>query len=282
MIASTPSDFRKVRQAPNGHRLSFRLWLVVGVAAIVGVALTWLFLHNDAGVEDPGKGSTQQKRIKTVLPAPNPTAPAVAKKTKAQPDEEAERTRRREMFGKMTADEKIEYLRERIKNTPIPETPTNRPYATSLEQVMDWTFTCEVGNPPPLLPPMTLFDQMHLAEILIRDNPILDSDPEKAAESKETMKIAKKEFVDFLKEGGNPDDFLPYYHGQLVAAHEEYKMARQSIVEIIRNDPDIAVDYIKKVNGRLSEKGIKNVKIPKKMLDAFGIESDGLEQGEIK
>ncbi len=278
MIASTPRDFRKGRQTSNVHRLSIRLWLVVGVAAIVGVALAWLFLNSDADVEDPVKESTQQKRIKTVLPAPKSSNPVEAKKeTKVQSDEDAERARRREMFSKMTTDEKIEYLREQIKNTPIPETPANRLYATSLEQVMDWIFTCEVGNPPPLLPPMSLFDQMHLAEILIRDNPILESDSEKAAESKEMMKIAKKEFMDFLKEGGNPDDFLPYYHGQLVAAHEEYKMARQSIVEIIRNDPDIAVDYIKKVNERLSEKGIKNVKIPKKMLDAFGIESDELE-----
>ena len=278
MIASTPRDFRKGPQTSNVHRLPFQLWLVVGVAAIVGVALAWLFLHSDADVEDPVNESTQQKRIKTVLPAPKSSTPVEAKKeSKIQSAEDAERTRRREMFSKMTADEKIEYLREQIKNTPIPETPTNRLYATSLEQVMDWIFTCEVGNPPPLLPPMSLFDQMHLAEILIRDNPILDSDSEKAAESKEMMKIAKKEFMDFLKEGGNPDDFLPYYHGQLVAAHEEYKMARQSIVEIIRNDPDIAVDYIKKVNERLSEKGIKNVKIPKKMLDAFGIESDELE-----
>ena len=278
MIANTPSNSRKGRQASNGHRLFFQLWLVVGVATIVGVALSWLFLHNNADVEDPVKESMQQKRIKTVLPAPKSSNPVEAKKeTKGHSDEDAERARRREMFSKMTTDEKIEYLREQIKNTPIPETPTNRLYATSLEQVMDWIFTCEVGNPPPLLPPMSLFDQMHLAEILIRDNPILDSDSDKAAESKEMMKIAKKEFMDFLKEGGNPDDFLPYYHGQLVAAHEEYKIARQSIVEIIRNDPDIAVDYIKKVNERLSEKGIKNVKIPKKMLDAFGIESDELE-----
>ena len=278
MIANTPSNSRKGRQTSNGHRLSFLLWLVVGVAIIVGVALSWLFLHNNADAEDSVKESKQQKRIKAVLPAPKSSNPVEAKKeTKVQSDEDAERTRRREMFSKMTTDEKIEYLREQIKNTPIPETPTNRLYATSLEQVMDWIFTCEVGNPPPLLPPMSLFDQMHLAEILIRDNPILDSDSEKAVASKEMMKIAKKEFMDFIKEGGNPDDFLPYYHGQLVAAHEEYKMARQSIVEIIRNDPGIAVDYIKKVNERLSEKGIKNVKIPKKMLDAFGIESDELE-----
>ena len=278
MIVNTPSNSRKGRQAPNGHRLSFLLWSVVSVATIVGVALAWLFLHNNADAEDSVKESKQQKRIKAVLPAPKASNPVeVKKQTRAQSDEDAERARRREMFNKMTADEKIEYLREQIKNTPIPEAPTNRLYATSLEQEMDWIFTCEVGNPPPLLPPMSLFDQMHLAEILIRDNPILDSDSEKAAESKEMMKIAKKEFMDFLKEGGNPDDFLPYYHGQLVAAHEEYKMARQSIVEIIRNDPDIAVDYIKKVNERLSEKGIKNVKIPKKMLDAFGIESDELE-----
>lgn len=278
MIASTPSNFRKGRQTSNGHRLSLQLWSVVGSAAIVGAALAWLLLHNNADVEAPAKESTQQKRIKTVLPAPKSSTPVKAKReTKGQSDEDAERTRRREMFSKMTADEKIEYLREQIKNMPIPETPTNRLYATSLEQVMDWIFTCEVGNPPPLLPPMSLFDQMHLAEILIRDNPILDSDSEKVAESKEIMKIAKKEFIDFLKEGGNPDDFLPYYHGQLVVAHEEYKMARQSIVDIIRSDPDIAVDYIKKVNERLGEKGIKNVNIPKKMLDAFGIESDELE-----
>ena len=130
MIANTPSNSRKGRQTSNGHRLSFLLWLVVGVAIIVGVALSWLFLHNNADAEDSVKESKQQKRIKAVLPAPKSSNPVEAKKeTKVQSDEDAERTRRREMFSKMTTDEKIEYLREQIKNTPIPETPMASPRA---------------------------------------------------------------------------------------------------------------------------------------------------------
>jgi hypothetical protein len=137
---------------------------------------------------------------------------------------------------------------------------------------MDWVFSCEVGNPPPLLPPMSLFDQVHLAEILIRDNPVLEGDSAKAIASKEMMKIAKKEFLSFLKEGGNPDDFLPYYHSQLVSAHEEWKLARQSIHDIIKKEPEIALEFAEQVNKRLEEKGIKKVVLPKKMLEAYGIE----------
>ena len=252
--------------------------VAVGAIAAIGLMSYWLIGRDDNTNIRHADESEKRNHVKS-LPAPSSRAQQqeAAKEIKETASESAERERRREMFSRMTAEEKIEYLREQLKNTPIPEVPTNRLYATGLEQTMDWIFSCEVGNPPPLLPPMSLFDQMHLAEILVMDNPILDTDSDKAVESKEMMKIAKKEFIQFLKDGGNPDEFLPYYHGQLVAAHDEYTAARQSIVEVIRNEPDIALEYIRKINDRLTEKGIKNVKIPKKMLDAFGIDSEDFE-----
>ena len=276
MIAKRPDNVS--RNTASTGKTSLLPWIVVGAVAAIGVVSLWL-LARDAETDGvlPNKTDSQGRPKSVSGPATPVRVHKAAESPVEHSDDDAERKRRQEMFSKMSADEKIEYLRERVKNMPIPETPTNRLYATGLEQAMDWIFSCEVGNPPPLLPPMSLFDRMHLAEILIMDNPVLDTDSEKAAESKEMMKIAKREFIKFLKDGGNPDDFLPYYHGQLVAAHDEYKTARQSIVEIIRNEPDIALDYIKKVNERLSEKGIKNVQIPKKMLDAFGIESEDFE-----
>ena len=279
MIARNTDNASKSRRTQTRRNRSLPLWIVIGGIAVIGIALVWNLTRGGKDIDDQSTPEPEQtRRIKDVQPLPAKTNEAPEATSAIRSNEDAERAKRREMFAKMTVDEKIDYLHEQIRNTPIPQTPTNRLYATSLEQAMDWIFTCEVGNPPPLLPPMSLFDQMHLAEILIMDNPVLDGDSDKAAESKKTMKVAKREFIQFLKDGGNPDDFLPYYHSQLVAAHDEYKMARQSIVEVIKTEPDIAVDYIKKVNSGLSAKGIKNVVIPKRMLDAFGVESDELEQ----
>ncbi len=188
--------------------------------------------------------------------------------------ENDERERRLQMFNQMTPEEKIDYLDNRLANQPLPDATSNRVYSTSLEQTIDWIFSCELGSPPPILPQISLYDQIHLAEILIRDNPILETDSDKVKESKEQMKLAKQEFIKFIKQGGNPDDFLPYYHGQLVAAHDEWKSARESIFEIVKTEPEIALEYAEQVNKKLSEKGIKTVVIPEKMLDAFGVEHD--------
>lgn len=263
------------RKPEKAFGLPWKLIIAVGGIAFIAIAVIIFAFNfspkkeNVANVKDSSKTKFIKESVRVVPSKRQEEAGNIV-----QVDEATERERRREMFGKMTMDEKIAYLRDKIRDTPIPNVPTNRLYATNLEQAMDWIFTCELGNPPPLLPPMSLFDQMHLAEILIMNNPILETDSERQVESKEIMKVAKREFMKFLREGGDPDDFLPYYHSQLVAAHDEYKMARQSILEIIKTEPDIALEYAQRVNKKLEEKGIKQVVIPKKMLDAFGIESE--------
>ena len=84
--------------------------------------------------------------------------------------------------------------------------------------------------------------------------------------------LAKKEFISFIKQGGDPYDFLPYYHGQLVQAYEESKMARKTIIDTLKSDPDIAPEFIKKVNDGLSAKGIKKIVLPQRMLEKYGVQ----------
>lgn len=248
-------------------KLYWRILLAIG-----SCCLFYYFVSHSGSTEQVAQPIKIKKRksIKTISKTvPKQKVQICDKKI----SEEEWRKERREMFSKMSPDEKIEYLYKKMEMMPIPEVPTNRIYATSLEQTMDWVFSCEIGNPPPILPPMSVFDYIHLTEILIRDNPILENDSEKVKNSKETMKLAKQEFIKFIKEGGNPDDFLPYYHGQLVTAHNEWKEARASIYEVVKTEPEIAVEFAKKVNERLASKGIKQVIIPQKMLEAFGIEN---------
>jgi len=189
-------------------------------------------------------------------------------------DESAiEREKRKAAYKAMTPDERWEYVVERAEKSALREEPSsNRIFRTSTEQVMDWIFRCEVGDPPPLLPELPIKEQLHLAEILISDNPIKADDSDNVKEAKETVQLAKKEFQEFIREGGEPEEFLAYYHSQLVQAHEEWKTARKMAIEAIKEDPDIAADYIERLNEHLAEKGIKKIKLPPKMLEHYGIE----------
>lgn len=267
---------KKPRKASSGGAPSKGRGLIAAAIVILGVgAAVWFLMPKTEKPVEVKKDPKKQIKAEPVKPVK--AKPVKKEEVKEEKPVDNEIARRREMLKKMTPEERLDYLFERAKERPLPQEPSsNRIYRTSLEQVMDWVFSCEVGNPPPLLPQMSMFDEAHLAEILLMDNPVKDTDSDKVRASKEMMKIAKKEFIDFIKKGGDPHEFLPYYHGQLVQAHEEWKMARQSIVETVKNEPDIAVEYIKKVNAQLEEKGIKKVTVPPKMLERFGIQAEEL------
>lgn len=264
---------QKCRQYAVRGRMSILLGVVVAMLLVVLAGILWSWDDVEANDNRDNKKRVQHRDGAGEEAKRNEVESVEGGRAKAvKSEEERERERRKKMFGRMSVDEKIAYLREQIRDMPVPDAPEGRLYGTALEQTMDWIFTCEVGNPPPLLPPMSLFDQMHLAEILVSDNPVLDTNDEREFESKEMMKVAKDEFIKFLKDGGNPDEFLTYYHGQLVAAHEEWKLAREAIYNAVRTEPEIALEFARQVNERLAEKGIRQVVVPQKMLEAFGVE----------
>ena len=166
----------------------------------------------------------------------------------------------------------MQYLFEEAAKKPIDLTPsTNRIFKTGTEQVMSWIFTTELGAMPPPLPRIPIRDEAHMAEILMAKNPILEGDSEKAKEAKQMVELAKKELIKFIKEGGSVDEFFEYYRGELVQAHNEWKESQKSVLQVVREEPDLAADYIREVNDRLSAKGIRPVKLPPKLKEQLGI-----------
>ena len=151
---------------------------------------------------------------------------------------------------KLSPEERYQRVLDRFRKVGLSNSRTNRLFQSSIENKMA---------------------EALLAEILISKNPIIETDDERQKEKKEVVQLAKKELIAYIKEGGDPDDFLAYYQGQLKMAHKEYMDARKSVFDVMRNDPDIAAEYIDKVNTSLREKGIKEVVVPQKALDAFGI-----------
>ena len=143
--------------------------------------------------------------------------------------------------------------------TKIPPDYTNRTFKTGVEQLMRWVFTVEVGDMPMPIPPIGDEDREQLATILISKNEINDSDSEMAAFAKEQVDYAKKEMAEFIKQGGDPDEFLQYYFGQLRHAFEFRNEAQQQYYDMREEDPELADEFARKVNESFDEKGIKHI-----------------------
>ena len=269
-ISESKKKISRRAKTTEGSSNNFKtiVWVVV---AIVGVVAAVLFLNQKPQLEkQPAKEKKQPKAVKTVTPS-------IPKVVKAEPVEEVskedrEKAARIAKLKAMTPEERMQYLFEEAAKKPIDLTPsTNRVFKTGTEQVMSWIFTTELGAMPPPLPRIPIRDEAHMAEILMAKNPILEGDSEKAKEAKQMVELAKKELIKFIKEGGSVDEFFEYYRGELVQAHNEWKEYQKSVLQVVREEPDLAADYIREVNDRLSAKGIRPVKLPPKLKEQLGI-----------
>lgn len=247
--------------------------LVVGVtiAVVCAIGLLVMFFRGD-GETKADKGKSDVRMIKEAKPAAAPVykeTPPEEKKPTAE-----DRARIRAEIMKLSPEERYERVLQRLRKVGLPDQPrSNRLFRSSIEQKMAMIFTTEPGDPLPAFPPrMTLHDEAFLAEILIGDNPIVDGDDDRAKMKKEAVQLAKKELIQYIKEGGDPDDFLEYHYTKLKQAHQEFADARKSVFETLKNDPDIAGPFIKKVNERLRARGIKEIVIPQKALDHFNVQ----------
>lgn len=192
-----------------------------------------------------------------------------------QPAENPLVVARREKLKAMTPAERIEFLFKEAEARPINLEPaSNRVYATGTEQVLDWVFTTELGDLPPILPSIPMYEEAHLVEILVNKNKTLETDDERTANGKQMVDLAKKELIKYISAGGDVHGFLRYYHDQLRQAHMQRQEAQQSLFRLVREEPELAREYLDAVNARLDEKGIKHVKIPPKLAERYGIELD--------
>ena len=131
------------------------------------------------------------------------------------------------------------------------------------EQVIDWIFTCKVGDRvPPPLPQMQEFEKNHLLEILETACEVKESDDEQTVERKKVVDDVKKELAEYVKQGGKVQDFLEYYRNELVKARETKALVASEVSKAIDSgDPDLGVEMLDKGNKILRDKGITDVEL---------------------
>ena len=263
--SAAPAAENRSRSRSSGKYIILALVVLAIIAAAV-----WYFLGGKAA---PADKSVRVPDSTGTIEVAQHEQSREAEEVAEESEEDRAKRERREMLKKMSVDERIDFLFDEAAKKPINLEPaSNRVFATGTEQVMSWIFTTKLGDVPPPLPRISIRDEAHLAEILMNQNEIKDTDSEKAAEAKEMVMLAKDELKKFIKEGGNIDEFLEYYRGELVQAHQEWQDSQKQVMQVIKEEPEIAADFIAEINKRLDEKGIKHVKVPPKLAEQIGLE----------
>ncbi len=241
---------------------------VMALAACVGL----FFVLSGGKEEAPAeKVVGKPKAAKAARPAAAKPAFRPAPEKKAAP-EPAQPKERKIDFRSMTPEQRLDWQIKRAAERPLPAEPaTNRAFRTGAEQLLSWVFMTELGDMPPPLPQVSLYDEVHLEEILNSPNPVREGDSERTKDAKQTVELAKKELKAYIEKGGDISSFLEYYRGVLVQAAEEHSHARREVMRICREEPDIAEDYIRATNKILAEKGIKPVRIPPRLRERLGL-----------
>lgn len=162
--------------------------------------------------------------------------------------------------------QRVQEAQEPMKLEPMPKVeskPTvKRTFHTGTEQVLSWLCHTELGEPPMPPPPIPETEMENLANILVSKNEIEEDDSPEAANAKQMVDAAKKEMVKFIKEGGDPDEFMQYVFREQMKAFETRNTANEMYEEILENDPEMAREFAKKANEKLAEQGIMPIHIP--------------------
>jgi hypothetical protein len=175
----------------------------------------------------------------------------------------------------MTPTQKLDYLYKLAQKKKYTNTPRKgRTFSSGVEQVMSWIFTTRLGDLPPPLPQLSIYDEVHLAEIIINKNEINENDNESTKYCKEMVTLAKKELIQYIKEGGDITGFLTYYRDQLKEAYHSYNSARRMVLEAYRTESDreLCDLYLNRINEELSQKGIKKITISDEIKQKLSIQ----------
>ena len=144
-------------------------------------------------------------------------------------------------------------------------------FHTTTEQVLNFIFNAPVGGLPPPLPTLPGYEMENLEKILDAKNVVGPDDSPEVIERKEMVERAKKELKDYLAQGGDAGQFLKFYHDELKKAYSHKMTVQKQVMEVIRQEPEIAHDFIKKVNDDLAKMGITPVKIPRQVMERHGL-----------
>lgn len=227
--------------------------VVAGVIiVVVGFAACYFLLSSSSSPAKPAEPVSAPSQIREVQPAIPPKAAEIPAQEPAKP-------------------KKVEEALAKLEEPPKPEiklrelTPedweriTNRTFKTGAEQLMSWVFTVEPGDMPMPIPPLSKEDRDNLTAILLSPNEIKEADSDMTAFCKEQVAFAKKEMAEYIKQGGDPDEFLQYYFKELKRFGEMRSDALEQLVETKESDPELAEELRKAINKKFEKDEIKPI-----------------------
>ena len=273
----TPLSVREGGKVVEAAPMTVTGWVrgvVAGVLVIVAAAAMWMLMKGSAspapGEERDGKGVSGNAIEKMAVPAVTNAAKVTVSEKVEQPPFPSEPTRIE------AAKEEPPVMTNIVKTAVVtPERPSPT-FKTGVEQVMGWIFTTELGSVPPPLPNLSKKDLQNIVAIILSKNEVTEQDSEKTALAKNIVEQAKKELMQYLKNGGDPQSFLAFYHNELKKASDEWKDAQKLVLQSLKEEGEEAgLAFAEEVNKRLAVKGIKRVKIPPKYLKTLNAEESG-------
>lgn len=163
--------------------------------------------------------------------------------------------------------QRVEEAQEPLKLEPMPKTDESKPkrkmlFRSGTEQVLSWLCHVNPGDPPIPPPPIPDGEMDKLAEILISKNEIAEDDSPEAANAKQMVDAAKKEMMKFIKDGGDPDEFMQYVFREQTKAFETRCLTLNMCDEMAEEDPAMAREFAIKANEKLAEQGIVPIPVP--------------------
>lgn len=239
-------------------------WIWLGLIIIVSGASLWCLLPSSENEKTVPKASSKPTRI-----VEQKQTEKVVRTNDKQAASEPEQPGID--LSKMTQAERDAYIASEIIKKPLRKASKNRPFRSNVENIMANIFTCRLGDSPPPLPRISLHELSKMQEILDSPDTVYDDDDERIAERKEAVAKAKKELAEFIKEGGQPEEFLKYYRDQLKVANQTWKALQHEAIQLIKNDPASAGLAIRDMNIKLAEQGIKPLYLPQPLLDEHGV-----------
>lgn len=271
MIAKHKKDNMRERKTNDPAFLLVCFALVVCIVLLVAVQYARSHAHQESE-----RQFVEKNRTKSVLKMPNEAAVQTNKKNVESPRtdilhqgyvQEATAPLPFDDYTATTTD------RETVVELKIPE------IENPAEQVLAAVFMTRLGDMPPPLPTISLKSEADLIRIVDEMYEVNNEDDEETAELKETLNAAKKEIDKYLSDGGDINSFLQYYDGLLNEAREEYLIAHQEVARLVNDDDEdveLRIEYIKRVNAHLAEKGISPIKLTRPQLEDLGISADEL------
>ena len=250
--------------------------VVAGAIAVIVAAVAWFVLSPPEETRQDA-ASAKKALIKEVMPVKaSKGAPPTERKTKHVLTEREKRIQegsRKALARKREFEERMRTDAQLIFHVTNNVKVKNGGYKTTVEQMLDWIFSCEVGAMPPL-PPVGIpaYELAAIGEILDNELPAVKGESEEAVKRRELMREVKDELRKYIADGGDPQKFLEYYHDQLVRAYERRQDAGEALLKSCKeDDPEVARMMHTAVNQLLEKDGIKKIELRKDQRQRIGL-----------